>query len=82
MRAPLLFVVVKRVLSALPVLAGVIVVTFALTRLLPGDPAAYFAGPADSQQAHAAPASHVPSTRDHGLGPRAYSGRDPRPSAR
>ena len=34
-----------RLLTALPNLAGVIVLTFVLTRLLPGDPAAYFAGP-------------------------------------
>lgn len=51
MRASVPVVVAKRILSALPVLGGVIVVTFVLTRLLPGDPAAYFAGPADSQQA-------------------------------
>jgi len=35
----------RRLLSALPSLVGVIIVTFILTRLLPGDPAAYFAGP-------------------------------------
>jgi peptide/nickel transport system permease protein len=35
-----------RVLQALPALAGVILVSFILTRMLPGDPAAYFAGPA------------------------------------
>jgi len=35
-------------LSALPVLAGVVVVTFILTRLLPGDPALYYAGQVDS----------------------------------
>jgi peptide/nickel transport system permease protein len=34
--------VVRRLLSALPVLFGVVVVTFLLTRLLPGDPAAFF----------------------------------------
>jgi len=33
------------------VLAGVIVVTFALTHLLPGDPAAYYAGQVDSAKA-------------------------------
>lgn len=37
---------VKRLCQATPVLAGVIVVTFILTRALPGDPAVYFAGPA------------------------------------
>jgi ABC-type dipeptide/oligopeptide/nickel transport system permease component len=35
-----------RLLAAVPTVIGVIVVTFALTRLLPGDPAAFFAGPA------------------------------------
>lgn len=44
-------VVVSRLLAALPSLAGVIVVTFLLTRALPGDPAAYFAGFAASQEA-------------------------------
>jgi ABC-type dipeptide/oligopeptide/nickel transport system permease component len=34
----------RRVLAALPILFGVIVVTFVMTRMLPGDPAAYFAG--------------------------------------
>jgi peptide/nickel transport system permease protein len=41
----------RRVLAALPVLAGVVIATFVLTRLLPGDPAAYYAGPVDSAQA-------------------------------
>ena len=35
-----------RLAQALPVAFGVIVVSFLLTRALPGDPAAYFAGPA------------------------------------
>src|SRR5258708_463727 len=35
-----------RLASAVPNLIGVIVITFLLTRMLPGDPAAYFAGPA------------------------------------
>ncbi|MBI1205747.1 MAG: ABC transporter permease subunit [Azospirillum sp.] len=35
-----------RLVQALPTLFGIIVVTFVLTRALPGDPAAYFAGPA------------------------------------
>ncbi|MEM9370796.1 MAG: ABC transporter permease, partial [Pseudomonadota bacterium] len=35
-----------RVAQALPVIAGVVVISFVLTRALPGDPAAYFAGPA------------------------------------
>ena len=36
--------------QALPVLFGVILVTFLLTRALPGDPAAYFAGPAADEK--------------------------------
>ncbi len=40
-----------RLATALPSIAGVIVVTFLLTRALPGDPAAFFAGPAATQQA-------------------------------
>jgi peptide/nickel transport system permease protein len=39
-------IVLKRFAQAIPTLFGVIVVTFLLTRALPGDPAAYFAGPA------------------------------------
>jgi ABC-type dipeptide/oligopeptide/nickel transport system permease component len=41
----------KRLLGVLPALAGVIVVTFVLTRALPGDPAAYFAGAAGTAEA-------------------------------
>jgi ABC-type dipeptide/oligopeptide/nickel transport system permease component len=44
-------IVLRRLATALPVVAGVIVVTFLLTRALPGDPAVYFAGPAATQQA-------------------------------
>jgi len=47
----MLKIVAKRLLGALPNLAGVIVVTFLLTRALPGDPAAYFAGGAATQEA-------------------------------
>ncbi len=36
----------KRLLGTIPSLLGVIVVTFLLSHALPGDPAAYFAGPA------------------------------------
>src|SRR5271170_3792343 len=36
----------KRLITVIPTLIGVIVVTFLLTRVLPGDPAVYFAGPA------------------------------------
>ena len=41
----------SRLVAALPGVIGVIIVTFVLTRALPGDPAAYFAGPAATQQA-------------------------------
>jgi peptide/nickel transport system permease protein len=41
----------KRLLVAVPSLVGVVVVTFLLTRALPGDPAAYFAGPAATKEA-------------------------------
>ena len=41
----------SRMLGALPSLAAVIVVTFVIMRLLPGDPAAFFAGPAASAEA-------------------------------
>ena len=41
----------RRLATALPSIAGVIIVTFLLTRALPGDPAAYFAGPAATKEA-------------------------------
>src|SRR5712675_1935991 len=41
----------KRMLIAVPTLVGVVIVTFLLTRALPGDPAAYFAGPAATKEA-------------------------------
>jgi ABC-type dipeptide/oligopeptide/nickel transport system permease component len=41
----------KRLLGALPNIVGVVVITFILTRALPGDPAAYFAGGAATQEA-------------------------------
>ena len=41
----------QRLLGALPNIAGVVVITFVLTRALPGDPAAYFAGGAATQEA-------------------------------
>ena len=44
-------VVATRLGLALPGLLGVIVVTFVLNRALPGDPAAFFAGPAATQEA-------------------------------
>ena len=40
-----------RIAGALPNLIGVIVITFLLTRALPGDPAAYFAGQSASREA-------------------------------
>jgi len=47
----MLTMTLKRLLMAIPSLIGVVVVTFLLTRALPGDPAAYFAGPAATPQA-------------------------------
>ena len=47
----MLRVLFTRLLSALPNLVGVVVITFVLTRALPGDPAAYFAGGAATQEA-------------------------------
>ena len=41
----------KRLATAIPSLIGVVIVTFLLTRVLPGDTAAYFAGPAATPQA-------------------------------
>ena len=41
----------RRLLCALPNLLGVMVISFLLTRALPGDPAAYFAGGAATQEA-------------------------------
>jgi dipeptide transport system permease protein len=43
--------VLKRLALAVPSLIGVVIVTFLLTRALPGDPAAYFAGPAATKEA-------------------------------
>ncbi len=40
----------KRLVTVIPTLIGVVVVTFMLTRILPGDPAVYFAGPAATAQ--------------------------------
>jgi peptide/nickel transport system permease protein len=47
----MLGMIVKRMLFAVPSLIGVVIVTFLLTRALPGDPAAYFAGPAATKEA-------------------------------
>jgi peptide/nickel transport system permease protein len=43
--------ILKRLAMAIPSLIGVVIVTFLLTRALPGDPAAYFAGPAATPEA-------------------------------
>jgi peptide/nickel transport system permease protein len=43
--------ILGRLLGALPNIVGVVIVTFILTRALPGDPAAYFAGPAATKEA-------------------------------
>jgi peptide/nickel transport system permease protein len=43
--------ILSRLLLAIPSLIGVVIVTFLLTRALPGDPAAYFAGPAATKEA-------------------------------
>jgi len=43
-------VILKRLVTVVPTLIGVVIVTFLLTRVLPGDPAIYFAGPAATPQ--------------------------------
>ena len=43
--------ILSRLATAVPSVIGVVIVTFMLTRLLPGDPAAYFAGLAATPQA-------------------------------
>ena len=45
-----LAIVGHRLLQAVASIIGIIVVTFLLTRALPGDPAAYFAGPAANEE--------------------------------
>src|SRR2546421_10990833 len=47
----MLTVILKRLLIAIPSLIGVVIVTFLLTRALPGDAAAYYAGPAATKEA-------------------------------
>ena len=49
--APLLATILRRLVLGLPARFGVVVVSFALTRLLPGDPAVYFAGAAPTPEA-------------------------------
>jgi dipeptide transport system permease protein len=43
--------ILKRLATAVPSVIGVIIITFVLTRALPGDPAAFFAGPAATAEA-------------------------------
>ena len=47
----MLILILKRLLGALPNLFGIVLITFLLTRALPGDPAAFFAGPSGTQEA-------------------------------
>ena len=47
----MLKLIASRLATAIPSLIGVVIVTFLLTRVLPGDTAAYFAGPAATPQA-------------------------------
>jgi dipeptide transport system permease protein len=47
----MLRMILRRMAAAAPSLIGVVGVTFLLTRALPGDPAAYFAGPAATTEA-------------------------------
>ena len=47
----MLMMILKRMMMAVPSLIGVVIVTFLPTRALPGDPAAYFAGPAATTEA-------------------------------
>jgi peptide/nickel transport system permease protein len=47
----MMMMILKRMMMAVPSLIGVVIVTFLLTRALPGDPAAYFAGPAATTEA-------------------------------
>jgi len=46
----MLAMLAKRLATVIPTLVGVVLVTFLLTRVLPGDPAVYFAGPAATPQ--------------------------------
>ncbi|OYX14468.1 MAG: peptide ABC transporter permease, partial [Rhizobiales bacterium 32-66-8] len=47
----MLKLIASRLATAVPSLIGVVIVTFLLTRVLPGDTASYFAGPAATPQA-------------------------------
>jgi dipeptide transport system permease protein len=46
-----LSLIARRLFASLPNLVGVVIITFVLTRALPGDPAAYFAGGAATAEA-------------------------------
>jgi peptide/nickel transport system permease protein len=47
----MLKLILSRLAGAIPNIIGVVIVTFLLTRALPGDPAAFFAGPAATKEA-------------------------------
>ncbi len=49
----------KRLLGAVPSLAGVMIVTFLLSHALPGDPAVLFAGPAANAESVAQVRAHL-----------------------
>ena len=55
----LIRIVAKRLLGAIPSLAGVVVVTFLLSHALPGDPAVLFAGPAANAESVAQVRAHL-----------------------
>ena len=65
----------RRLVQAIPSIAGIIVVTFLLTRALPGDPAVYFAGPAADAQS-IAQIRAVPHRRAASGAARCYSPMD------
>ena len=43
-------IILERLMQSVPSVIGIIIVTFLLTRALPGDPAVYFAGPAADEK--------------------------------
>ena len=47
---PRLRAILQRLVQAIPVVVGVVVISFVLTRALPGDPAVYFAGAAADEE--------------------------------
>lgn len=54
-----IFVAGKRLFQAIPTAFGIVVITFLLTRALPGDPAVFFAGPAATAESIAQIRSHL-----------------------